>query len=113
MQCPLYFIKYFENTLYKMNDCFESVRLIHWNFLNGLFNYIQACNYFRLKLLFNFYAKRTVHRQNFGAPIEDMLKLFQLQYVAIPCFIYSVVGGAIVRAVANKPVEKKEDSKLL
>ena len=55
-----------------MNDCFD--RLInsvilesYWNFPNGLFNYIQAYTFSRLKLLFNFYVKRTVHRQEFGA----------------------------------------------
>ena len=28
---------------------------------------MQACIFSRLKLLFNFYVKRTVHRQDFGA----------------------------------------------
>ena len=72
-----------------MNDCFH--RLInsvilqsYWNFPNGLFNYIKDCIFSRLKLLFNFYVKRTVHRQDFGAkfnvtyrngaPVEDILK---------------------------------------
>ena len=50
----------------------------------GLFNYIQACIFSRLKLLFNFYVKRTVRRQDFGAkfnltfhngvPVADILK---------------------------------------
>ena len=33
----------------------------------GLFIYIQVCIFSRLKLLFNFYVKRTVRRQDFGA----------------------------------------------
>ena len=51
----------------------------------GLFNYIQACIFSRLKLLFNFYVKRTVRKQDFGAkfnltfhngaPVADILKL--------------------------------------
>ena len=40
------------------------------NFPNGLFNYIQACSYSRLKLLFNLYVKRTVRRQDFGAKLN-------------------------------------------
>ena len=32
----------------------------------AIFNYIQACIFSRLKL-FNFYVKRTVRRQDFGA----------------------------------------------
>ena len=39
----------------------------NWNFPNGLFNYIQACIFSWLKLLFNFYVKRTAHRQEFGS----------------------------------------------
>ena len=75
-----------------MNDSFD--RLInsvilesYWNFPNGLFNYIQAYAFSRLKLLFNFYVKRTVHRQDFGAKfrltyhngasVEDILKKIQ------------------------------------
>ena len=57
-----------------MNDCFESVRSIQryyrescWNFSDGLFSCIQACMFSRLKLLLNFYVKRTVRRQDFGA----------------------------------------------
>ena len=42
----------------------------YWNFPNGLFKYIQACNYSRLKLSFHFYVKRTVHRQEFGAKLS-------------------------------------------
>ena len=57
-----------------MNDCFESVRLIrrYYNRV-GIFRWIiklrtvQACIFSRLKLLFNFYVKRTVRRQDFGA----------------------------------------------
>ena len=45
------FQKIFWDTLYKMN----------------LFNYMQACIFSRLKLLFNFYAKRTIRRKDFGA----------------------------------------------
>ena len=51
----------------------------------GLFNYIQACIFSRLKLLFNFYVKRTVRRQDFGAkfnltfhngaPVADILSI--------------------------------------
>ena len=51
---------------------------------SGLFNYLQACIFSRLKLLFNFYVKRTVGRQDFGAkfnltfhngaPVADILK---------------------------------------
>ena len=53
----------------------------YWNFS---FSYIQACIFSRLKLLFNFYVKRTVRRQDFGAkfnltyhngtPVADILK---------------------------------------
>ena len=43
---------------------------LHVNFLNGLFNNIQSWNYSRLKLLFNFYARRTVQRQDFGAKFK-------------------------------------------
>ena len=56
-----------------MNDCFEKcltnllILQLHWNFPNGLFNYIQACIFSLLNLLFNFYAKRTIHMQDFGA----------------------------------------------
>ena len=51
---------------------------------DGLFDYIQACIFSRLKLLFNSYVKRTVRRQDFGAkfnltfhngaPVADILK---------------------------------------
>ena len=75
-----------------MNDCFESVRSIqrYYNRTGifqmdyGLFNHIQSCIFCRLKLLFNFYVKRTVRRQDFGAkfnlayhngtPVADILK---------------------------------------
>ena len=50
----------------------------------GLFDYIQACIFSRLKLLLNFYVKRTVRRQDFGAkfnltfhngaPVADIIK---------------------------------------
>ena len=85
------FQKIFRDTLYKMNDCLESVRSIqrYYNrtgiFSDGLFNYMQACIFSRLKLLFNFYVKRTVRRQDSGAkfnltyhngaPVADTLDL--------------------------------------
>ena len=74
-----------------MNDCFQSVRSIQRYYSRtgnfqmdyGLFNYIQACIFSRLKLLFNFYVKRTVRSQDFGAkfnltfhngaPVADIL----------------------------------------
>ena len=53
-------------------------------FSDGLFNYIQACMFLRLKLLFNFYVERTAHRKDFGTkfnftyhnglPVADILK---------------------------------------
>ena len=56
----------------------------YWNFSDGLFNYIQAGIFSQLKLLFNFYVKRTVRRQHFGAkfnltyhngaPVLDILR---------------------------------------
>ena len=63
----------------------------YWNFPNGLFSYVQACIFSRLKLLFNFYVKRTVHKQDFGAkfnlayhngvPIADILDRARVPYV--------------------------------
>ena len=78
--------------MYKINDCFQSVRSIQQYYNRtgifqmdyGLFNYIQACIFSQLKWLFNFYVKRTVRRQDFGAkfnltfhngtPVVDILK---------------------------------------
>ena len=72
----------------------------YWNFPNGLFNYIQACIFSRLKLLFNFYVTRTVHRQDFGAkcnftyhngaPVTNILKNPSLYTIfkEPPCQIY-------------------------
>ena len=52
---------------------------------NEQFNYIKACIFCRLKLLFNIYVKRTVRRPDFGAkfnltfhngaPVADILKI--------------------------------------
>ena len=67
-----------------MNDCFEKVSdysailQFHWNVPNGLFNYIQAYIFCWLKLLFNFYAKRTVHRQGFGAKFNLSYPVMEL-----------------------------------
>ena len=59
----------------------------YWNFEMdyGQFNYIQVCIFCRLKVLFNFYVRRTVRRQDFGAkfnhtfhngaPVADILKI--------------------------------------
>ena len=57
----------------------------HSNFPNGLFSYIQAFIFSGLKLSFNFYVKRTVSRQAFGAkfnltyhngaPVANILKV--------------------------------------
>ena len=64
----------------KMSDQFSHITVV-------LDNYIQACIFSRLKLLFNFYVKRTVGRQDFdakfnltyynGAPVADILKCFR------------------------------------
>ena len=56
-----------------MNDCIESVKQIQRCYnRTGIFQmdysiYIQACIFSRLTLLFNFYVKRTVRRQDFGS----------------------------------------------
>ena len=85
-----YFRRYFETPCIKLiifQNCQTNSAILksYWNFPNGLFNYIQGCNYSRLKLLFNLYVKRTVHRQDFvaklnlvnhnGAPEADILNI--------------------------------------
>ena len=70
MQCYPYFGKYFEtpctkSVMFQQTD--SAILQSYWNFPYGLSNYIQACIFSRLKLLFHFYVKRTIHRQDFGA----------------------------------------------
>ena len=82
-----------------MNDCFESLIIIQCYYnRTGIFqtNYSinTICIFFRLELLSNFYVKRTVHRQDFGAkscltchngvPVADILKVM---YLYVKCMI--------------------------
>ena len=90
---PFVFQKIFWDTLYRMNDCFD--RLTQWYYSHtGIFQMDYSVTYkFAFSpdwscLLFNFYVKRTVHRQDFGAkfnltyhngtPVADILN-FDLQ----------------------------------
>ena len=86
MQCSPYFRRYFETPgiklmiVLKLSDQFNDITIVlefsKWT--------IQLHASLQLKLLFNLYVKRTVHRQNFGtklnltnhngAPVADILK---------------------------------------
>ena len=80
----------------KVSDQFSDIAIV-LEFFRWTIHYIQVCILFLLKLMFNFYVKRTVRRQDFaakfnltyhkGAPVADILNLYELiVFVVRACF---------------------------
>ena len=98
--------------LYKVSVILQS----HWNFSDGLFNYIQACIFSRLKLLFNFYVKRIVRRQDFGAkfnltyhngaPVADILKVEREFYSNYYCVFLNIKDISCLLVVGTQKGER-------
>ena len=72
MQCSPYFRKYFETPCIKLRlfrKCQNNLAILqsYWNFADDYSVTCKLAFFSRLKFLFNFYVKRNVHRQDFGA----------------------------------------------
>ena len=84
----------------------------YWDFPDALFNHIQAGIFSRLNPLFNFYVKRIVDRQTFGAkfnltyhngaPVADILKLGILKLITNMAL--TIQNDVIIRKTVKKQI---------